>query len=43
VKGELNSDGSDRVDAASGRNLSERIHDMLFADRIEEQEAVHHG
>ena len=43
VKGELNSDGSDRIDAASGRNLSERIHDMLFADRIEEQEAVHHG
>src|ERR1700730_82594 len=43
VKGELNSDGSDRVDAASGRKLSERIHDMLFADRIEEQEAVHHG
>jgi NitT/TauT family transport system ATP-binding protein len=43
VKGELNSDGSDRVDAASGHKLSERIHDMLFADRIEEQEAVHHG
>ena len=43
VKGELNSDGSDRVDGASGRKLSERIHDMLFADRIEEQEAVHHG
>jgi NitT/TauT family transport system ATP-binding protein len=43
VKGELNSDGSDRIDAASGRHLSERIHDMLFADRIEEQEAVHHG
>jgi NitT/TauT family transport system ATP-binding protein len=43
VKGELNSDGSDRIDAASGRKLSERIHDMLFADRIEEQEVVHHG
>jgi NitT/TauT family transport system ATP-binding protein len=43
VKGELNSDGSDRIDAASGRKLSECIHDMLFADRIEEQEAVHHG
>jgi NitT/TauT family transport system ATP-binding protein len=43
VKGELNSDGSDRVDAAAGRKLSDRIHDMLFADRIEEQEIVHHG
>src|SRR3984893_2734022 len=43
VKGELNSDGSDRIDAARGRKLSERIHDMLFADRIEEQEVVHHG
>jgi NitT/TauT family transport system ATP-binding protein len=43
VKGELNSDGSDRIDAAGGRKLSERIHDMLFADRIEEREVVHHG
>jgi NitT/TauT family transport system ATP-binding protein len=43
VKGELNSDGSDRVDPTSGRKLSERIHDMLFADRIEEQEALRHG
>jgi NitT/TauT family transport system ATP-binding protein len=43
VKGELNSDGSDPVDARSGRKLSERIHDILFADRIEEQEAVPHG
>jgi NitT/TauT family transport system ATP-binding protein len=43
VKGELNSDGSDRIDAVSGRKLSERIHDMLFADRIEEREVVHHG
>jgi NitT/TauT family transport system ATP-binding protein len=43
VKGELNSDGSDPVDPASGRKLSERIHDMLFADRIEEQEVLRHG
>ncbi|HEY7248351.1 MAG TPA: ABC transporter ATP-binding protein [Xanthobacteraceae bacterium] len=43
VKGELNSDGADPVDAASGCKLSDRIHDMLFADRIEEQETVHHG
>ena len=40
VKGELNSDGSDPPDPASGRKLSDRIHDMLFADRIEEQEVV---
>jgi NitT/TauT family transport system ATP-binding protein len=43
VKGELNSDGNDPVDAASGQKLSDRIHDMLFADRIEEQETVRHG
>src|SRR3954452_14417749 len=42
VKGKLNSDGSDRVDGASGNKLSDRIHDMLFADRIEEQGTVHH-
>jgi NitT/TauT family transport system ATP-binding protein len=43
VKGELNSDGSDPVDPATGRKLSDRIHDVLFADRIEEQEVLHHG
>ena len=43
VKGELNSDGSDPTDAASGRKLSDRIHEMLFADRIEEPEVVRHG
>ena len=43
VKGELNSDGSDPVDPATGHKLSDRIHDVLFADRIEEQEALHHG
>jgi NitT/TauT family transport system ATP-binding protein len=42
VKGELNSDGSDPVDG-TGLKLSDRIHDILFADRIEEQEAVPHG
>ena len=41
VKGELNSDGSDPIDKATGRKLSDRIHGMLFADRIE-QEVVHH-
>ena len=38
VKGELNSDGSDPVDPASGRKLTDRIHDLLFADRIEQDE-----
>ena len=42
VKGELNSDGSDPVDPASNRKLSERIHDLLFADRVEEEEVVRH-
>jgi len=41
VKGELNSDGSDPVDRASGRKLSDRIHGLLFADRIEEEVAHH--
>ena len=43
VKGELNSDGSDPLDPTSGRRLSDRIHEMLFADSVEEQEVVHHG
>ena len=42
VKGELNSDGSDPVDPASGQKLSDRIHDLLFADRIEQEEVVSH-
>jgi NitT/TauT family transport system ATP-binding protein len=33
VKGELNSDGADAVDPATGRKLSDRIHDILFAER----------
>ena len=43
VKGELNSDGKDSVDPASGAKLSDRIHDILFADRVEEREATPHG
>ena len=42
VKAELNSDGSDPVDPATGEKLSDRIHHMLFSDRIEEQGAVAH-
>jgi NitT/TauT family transport system ATP-binding protein len=41
VKGELNSDGTDPLDSVTGRKLSDRIHGLLFADRVEE-EAVHH-
>ncbi len=36
VKAEMNSDGSDPIDPSTGQKLSDRIHDMLFADRIEE-------
>ncbi len=32
VKAELESDGSDAVDAASGQRLSDRIHGMLFSE-----------
>lgn len=39
VKAEMNSDGSDPVDG-SGRKLSERIHDLLFADQVEEVEEI---
>ena len=35
VKAELNSDGTDPVDAATGQRLSARIHDLLFADQVE--------
>jgi len=37
VKAELSSDGTDRVDPASGVKLSDRIHAMLFSDQIEEE------
>lgn len=43
VKAELNSDGTDPVDSASGRKLSERIHDLLFADQIETNVRQAHG
>jgi NitT/TauT family transport system ATP-binding protein len=36
VKAEMNSDGTDEV-GADGHKLSERIHHMLFADAIEEE------
>ena len=40
VKAELNSDGTDRV-GSDGKKLSERIHDMLFSDQIEEEVTPH--
>jgi NitT/TauT family transport system ATP-binding protein len=40
VKAELNSDGRDEADA-SGLKLSDRIHNMLFADQIEEEPTAH--
>ena len=42
VKAELNSDGKDTV-GSDGKKLSERIHDMLFADQIEEEEVPPHA
>jgi NitT/TauT family transport system ATP-binding protein len=43
VKAELNSDGTDPVSPVTGKKLSDSIHDMLFADRVEEREAVPHA
>ncbi len=40
VKAELNSDGRDNV-GTDGKKLSDSIHDMLFADQIEEEVAPH--
>ena len=40
VKAELNSGGRDEADAR-GRRLSERIHEMLFADQIEQERLEH--
>jgi NitT/TauT family transport system ATP-binding protein len=40
VKAELNSDGLDPVDS-SGARLSDRIHDMLFKDIVEDEETDH--
>ncbi|MEO8938264.1 MAG: ABC transporter ATP-binding protein [Burkholderiaceae bacterium] len=42
VKAELASDGTDEVDPATGQKQSDRIHDMLFVDEIEE-EGAHNG
>ena len=39
VKAELNSEGKDSI-GADGKKLSDRIHDMLFADEIEEKEVT---
>lgn len=35
VKGELNSDGTNPADSITGATLSERIHNMLFAENFE--------
>ncbi|MBE0549945.1 MAG: ABC transporter ATP-binding protein [Rubrivivax sp.] len=43
VKAELNSDGQDRLDPATGALLSDRIHGMLFADAVESTEAEPHA
>jgi NitT/TauT family transport system ATP-binding protein len=40
VKAELNSDGKDHV-GADGKKLSDSIHDMLFADKVEEEVPPH--
>jgi len=36
VRAELNSSGDDSADAGTGEKLSERIHDMLFANAVED-------
>jgi len=41
VKAELNSVDRDQADSAAGKELEARIHSMLFADAVEEQEAHH--
>jgi len=38
VKAELASDGRDQADAATGKKLSDRIHEILFADPIEQSD-----
>ena len=42
VKAEMNSDGTDPIDPTTGEPLSVKIHNMLFADKVEEQEAQPH-
>ena len=39
-KAEMNSDGTDEVDGA-GVKLSERIHQMLFSDHVDDEVASH--
>ena len=41
VRAELDSDGADREDPATGRRLSDRIHAMLFSGETAEEEAPH--
>jgi NitT/TauT family transport system ATP-binding protein len=36
VKAEMNSDGLDRVDPATGQRLSERINNLLFSEQMQE-------
>ncbi len=43
VKAELNSCGKDEVNPDTGVKLSDRIHEMLFADQVEEEQEVIHG
>jgi NitT/TauT family transport system ATP-binding protein len=43
VRAELDSDGQDREDPASGKRLSDRIHGMLFSGQAAAEEAVPHG
>ena len=41
VRAEMSSDGEDREDPATGKRLSDRIHEMLFAGQAIEEEAPH--
>ncbi|MDB5774193.1 MAG: transporter, ATP-binding protein [Herbaspirillum sp.] len=41
VKAELNSTGNDEVNPVTGQKLSDEIHDMLFIDKVEEENVVH--
>jgi len=43
VKAELNSDGTDPADPATGERLSDQIHRMLFAGHDREEEIPAHG
>jgi NitT/TauT family transport system ATP-binding protein len=43
VRAELNSDGQDREDPATGQRLSDRIHGMLFSGQALQEEAAPHA